>query len=410
MSLLVLKFGAASVADIEGLKNAASKVAQEVRLGHKVVVVVSAAAGDTDKLMTTCRRVSPRPNPREYDAIVATGEQISAGYMALALEQRGLNARSWQGWQLPIRTNSAYGKAQILDIDTSALRARLEEGEVAVLAGFQGLAKDNSITTLGQGGTDLTAIAIAASLKADRCDIYTKTAGVHTAKPQLVSRATRLKRISYKEILELSALGVTGLTTRALKIALQHNVPIQILAAFGNDIGSDLPGTLITSEDQIMETKPVTGIAHSRDIARITIKEIQDRPGSAAQVFGALSRAGLNIDMIVQPIATGGKTTELTIAIAEEDLPRALQALEDDKDEIKFSALEAEKNVAKISLVGSGMRGRSNVAALAFRTLAEKNINIELIETSEISLTILIAEDYLELALRTLHTAFELDS
>lgn len=409
VSLIVAKFGGASFCDIESLKNAASKMTQEVRCGNRIVVVVGAPAGKTDELGMLCKRVSPRPNPREYDAVLATGEQIWAGLMALALEQRGLNARSWTGWQVPIQTNADYNKAQILDIDPTALKERLDEGEIAVLTGFQGVAKDGSLTTLGRGGADISAVALAAALKADRCDIYTDKTGIYTAPPALVSRARHLSRVSYEEMLELSSLGAKVMNPRAIGIAMRYGLSLQILSAFGNAIGSDLPGTLITKEDFSMDNNPVTGIACVRDIARVTLHRVSDRPGTAAKIFGALARADLNIDMIVQSASAENGLTDITFTVNEKEANRAIEVLEDEKETIGFSLLQTDRNVAKISIVGSGMRTRSGIAARLFQTLAEKNINVLVVETSEINVSVLVAEEYLELALRLLHTAFNLD-
>lgn len=409
MGLIVAKFGGASFCDVESLKNAASKMAQEVRAGNRVAVVVGAPTGKTDELGTLCKRVSPRPNPREYDAVISTGEQVWAGLMALALEQRGLNARSWTGWQVPIKTNANYAKAQILDIDPTALKERLEEGEIAVLAGFQGVAKDGSVTTLGRGGADISAVAVAAALKADRCDIYTDKTGIYTAPPALVSRARQLERVSYEEMLELASLGAKVMNPHAIGIAMRYGLSLQILSAFGNAVGSGLPGTLITKEALAMDNNPVTGIACVRDISRVTLHRVSDRPGTAARIFGALARADLNIGMIVQSAAAEDGLTDITFTVNEKEASRALEILEEEKEAIGFAFLQTDRNVAKISIVGSGMRARPGIAALLFQTLAEKNINVQVVETSEINVSVLIAEEYLELALRILHTAFKLD-
>lgn len=410
MSLLVVKFGGTSVGDIERIKNAAGKVAQEVRRGHKVVVVVSAMAGVTDQLIGFCRGVNPRHNPREHDSVVSTGEQVSSGLMALALEQRGLNARSWLGWQLPMVTDADYNKARILNIDVTRLKERLEKGEVAVLAGFQGVTEDRmNITTLGRGGSDTSAVALAAALKADRCDIYTDVDGVYTADPRIVTRARRLSRVSYEEMLELASLGAKVLQTRSVEMGLRYRVPVQVLSTFDNAVGSDLPGTLVTNEDSSMENSPVTGIAHSLGDAKITLVNVPDKPGIAALVFGALARAGINVGMIVQTASDNGATTDVTFTVGRSDQDRASEIMNAEKSKIGFLSIQADKNVAKISLVGLGMRSRPGVAALMFETLAAKNINIQVVETSEINISVLIAEEYLELALRSLHTAFGLD-
>jgi len=410
MSLLVVKFGGTSVGDIERIKNAAGKVAAEAKLGHKIVVVVSAMAGVTDQLINHCRSITPRPNPREHDAVVATGEQVTAGLMALALEQRGLNARSWQGWQVPLRTDSMHNKARILDINTETLEKHLEKGEIAVLAGFQGVTERGSITTLGRGGSDTSAVALAAALKADRCDIYTDVDGVYTSDPRIVSKARKLPLIAYEEMLELASLGAKVLQTRSVEMALRYRVPLQVLSTFSNAIGSEYPGTLVTDEEKLMEKKVVTGVTIAANEAKITLSKVEDRPGVAAAIFGSLARAGINVDMIVQTSSDDGKTTDITFTVARSDLDRARQVLETERKKIKYAALINDSNVVKISLVGVGMRSHPGVAAKMFETLAGKNINIQAIETSEISISVLIDEEYAELAMRTLHSAFDLDA
>ena len=410
MSLLVLKFGGTSVGDVERIKNAASKVAAEVKLGHKVAVVVSAMAGVTDQLLGYCRSVTPHPNLREQDAVTATGEQITAGLMAMALEQRGLNARSWQGWQVPLRTDSRYNKARIVDINAAALRRHIDQGEIAVMAGFQGVSDDGSITTLGRGGSDTSAVALAAALKADRCDIYTDVDGVYTTDPRIVTKAQKLRHISYDEMLELASLGAKVLQTRSVEMAMRHRVKVQVLSTFANGIGSDLPGTLVTDEEENMEQQSVTGVAYSLNEAKLTLAHVADRPGVAATVFGALARAGVNVDMIVQTASSDGKTTDITFTTGKTDLDRALQVLGSEREKIGHKEILTDKSVVKISLVGLGMRSHPGVAALMFETLAAKNINIHAIETSEISISVLIAEEYAELALRALHTAYNLDA
>jgi aspartate kinase len=405
-----MKFGGTSVGDIERIKNAASKVAAEVKLGNKVAVVVSAMAGVTDQLITYCRSITPRPNPREHDAVVATGEQVSAGLMALALEQRGLNARSWQGWQVPLRTDSVHNKARIRDINATLLRQHIESGEVAVLAGFQGVSETGNITTLGRGGSDTSAVALAAALKADRCDIYTDVDGVYTSDPRIVSKAQKLAIVAYEEMLEMASLGAKVLQTRSVEMALRFRVPVQVLSTFGNAVGSEMPGTLVTDEEHKMEQKVVTGVAMAANEAKVTLSKVADRPGVAAAVFGALSRSGINVDMIVQTSSDDGSTTDITFTVARSDLDRAQQILETEHKTIDYKNLLADNSVVKISLVGVGMRSHPGVAALMFKTLAEKSINIQAIETSEISVSVLIAEEYAELAMRSLHTAFELDA
>ncbi|MDX9688864.1 MAG: aspartate kinase [Proteobacteria bacterium] len=409
MSLIVVKFGGTSVGNVDRIKNAASKVAQEIRRGNKVAVVVSAMAGVTDQLLDYCHNVAPHPNRREVDAVVATGEQVNAGLMALALEQRGINARSWHGWQVAIKTDSNHTRARILNIDTEAMRKQLDKGEVAVVAGFQGVTEDGRITTLGRGGSDTSAVALAAALKADRCDIYTDVDGVYTADPRIVTKAKKLSIISYEEMLELAGLGAKVLQTRSVEMSLRYRMPIQVLSTFENQVGSELPGTLVTNEDLTMENNPVTGIAHSIADARLTIVDVSDVPGVAASIFTALSNAGINVGVIAQTASSDGKTTDINCTVGRVDMERAIAALESEKENIGFKNLLADKNIAKISLVGLGMRTRPGIAAMMFQTLADKGINIQLIETSEINISVLIADEYLELALRALHTAFGLD-
>jgi aspartate kinase len=409
MALIVMKFGGTSVGDIERIKNAAAKVAAEAKKGHKIAVVVSAMAGVTDQLIGYCRAITPRTNPREHDAVVSTGEQITSGLMAIALEQRGLNARSFQGWQVPIHTDSQHMKARILDINASGVRARMDLGEIVVLAGFQGIAEDGSITTLGRGGSDTSAVALAAALKADRCDIYTDVDGVYTTDPRIVNKARKLLRVSYEEMLELASLGAKVLQTRSVEMAMRYRVPVQVLSTFGNAVGSELPGTLVTDEDETMEQKTVTGIAYSLNEAKVTLTSVPDRPGVAACVFTALAQAGINVDMIVQTSSTDDRVTDITFTVSRPDVERTYQILMSEQDKIGHNAVATDKGVVKISLVGFGMRSHPGVAALMFETLAKKNINIQVVETSEINISVLIAEDYAELALRALHTAYGLD-
>ncbi|MDD3287624.1 MAG: aspartate kinase [Alphaproteobacteria bacterium] len=408
MALFVLKFGGTSVKDIERIKNAASKVAAEAKLGHKIAVVVSAMAGVTDKMIEYCNGISPVHDMREHDAVVSTGEQVTAGLMAMALQQRGLNARSWMGWQIPLCTDSNHNKARITDINAASLRDRIEQGEIAVIAGFQGISEDQSITTLGRGGSDTSAVALAAALKADRCDIYTDVDGVYTTDPRITSKAHKLKRISYDEMLELASLGAKVLQTRSVEMAMRHGVSVQVLSTFTNAIGSEYPGTLVTNEETTMEQRTVTGIAYSLNGAKITLIDVADTPGVAAIIFGALARAGINVDMIVQTSSESG-TTSITFTVEKNDLDRSLHILESERPKIKYTNLLADKDIAKISLVGLGMKSNPGIAAKMFETMAEKKINIQAIETSEISISVLISEEYTELAVRALHSAYGLD-
>lgn len=409
MALLVLKFGGTSVGDVERIKNAAAKVAAEVQRGHKVAVVVSAMAGVTDQLIGYCRAIAPHHDMREHDAVVATGEQVTAGLMAMALQQRGLNARSWQGWQVPLRTDSSHSKARILDINAAALRDRIQEGEIGVMAGFQGVSEDGSVTTLGRGGSDTSAVALAVALQADRCDIYTDVDGVYTTDPRIVAKARKMPRIAYEEMLELASLGAKVLQTRSVEMAMRYRMPVQVLSTFANAVGSELPGTLVTDGDDTMEQSIVTGIAYTRDEAKITLAKLADKPGVAAAVFAPLARAGINVDMIVQTASDDGQVTDITFTVVKGDYDRTRKVLESEQDKIGYGKLLADTNVTKISLVGVGMRSHAGVAATMFETLAEKKINIQVIETSEISTSVLISEEYTELALRALHTAYGLD-
>jgi len=410
MSLLVLKFGGTSVGDVERIKNAAAKVEAEVRRGHKVAVVVSAMAGVTDQLIGYCRSVSPHHDPREHDAVVSTGENITAGLMAMALKQRGLNARSWQGWQIPLKTDSTHSKARISDIKADDFRTRVQNGEIGVMAGFQGVTQEGSITTLGRGGSDTSAVALAIALKAERCDIYTDVDGVYTTDPRIDSKASKIAKISYEEMLEMASRGAKVLQTRSVEMAMRYRMPVQVLSTFANAVGSELPGTLVTDGDNAMEENLVTGIAYTRDQAKVTLVKVADQPGVAAAIFGPLSRAGINIDMIVQTASDDGKATDITFTISKNDMERAKQVLEAERPRVKFDHIAASAGVVKISLVGGGMRSHAGVAATMFETLAEKKINIQAIETSEIVLGVLIAEEYAELALRALHTAYGLDA
>jgi aspartate kinase len=404
-----MKFGGTSVGDIERIKNAAGKVAAEVQKGHKVAVVVSAMAGVTDQLITYCRGISPIHDPREHDAVVATGEQVTAGLMAMALQQRGLNARSWQGWQVPLRTDSTHSKARIIDIDACAFRKRIEDGEIGVMAGFQGISDNERITTLGRGGSDTSAVALAVALKADRCDIYTDVDGVYTTDPRIVPKARKLHRVGYEEMLEMASLGAKVLQTRSVEMAMRYRMPVQVLSTFENAVGSELPGTLVTDGEEIMEQNVVTGIAYTRDAAKITLVQVADRPGVAAAVFGPLARAGIIVDMIVQTASDETQLTDITFTVSKPDLDRAKQVLEGEKQKIGFSKILSASDVTKVSLIGAGMNSHPGVAALMFETLADKKINIQVIETSEINLSVLISEEYTELAIRALHTAYGLD-
>jgi aspartate kinase len=401
-----MKFGGTSVANLDRIRHVAGIVKREVDAGNQVAVVVSAMAGETDKLVGWTAALSPLHDAREYDAVVATGEQVTAGLLAVALGALGVSARSWLGWQIPVRTSAMHGSARIESIDASFLNERLAQGQVAVVAGFQGLASDNRITTLGRGGSDTSAVAVAAAIEADRCDIYTDVDGVYTTDPRIVSKAHRLERIAFEEMLEMASLGAKVLQTRSVEIAMLYRVPVRVLSTFDPDAG----GTLLCDEDDIVEKKPVTGIAYSRDEAKITLHKIPDRPGIAAAIFGPLADAGVNVDMIVQNVSEDGRKTDLTFTVARSELARALAAIEKAAPVIGYRDLTHDTNVAKISIIGIGMRAHPGVAQTMFRTLSDKGINIQVISTSEIKVSVLIAEEYVELAVRALHSAYELDA
>ena len=408
MSRIVMKFGGTSVADLDRIRNVARRVQREVEAGHEVAIVVSAMAGATNQLVGWCQALAPLHDAREYDAVVATGELVTAGLVAIALQDIGVDARSWQGWQIPLRTDGAHGRARIDGIDGALLIARMQSGQVPVVAGFQGIGPDNRVTTLGRGGSDTSAVALAAALGADRCDIYTDVDGIYTTDPRIVPRARKLLRITYEEMLELASVGAKVLQTRSVELAMKERVRIQVLSSFADADGGDLPGSLVVDEDEIVEKEIVAGIAYSRDEAKVTVKRVPDRPGIAAGIFGPLSEAGINVDMIVQNVSDDG-TTDMTFTLSRTDLPRAQAKLAEQQAAIGYSELVADPHVAKISVVGVGMRSHAGVAATMFRTLAEKSINIQVISTSEIKVSVLIGADYTELAVRALHTAYGLD-
>ncbi|MFC3225627.1 aspartate kinase [Marinibaculum pumilum] len=411
MACLVVKFGGTSVGSVERIRKSAEKVARELKAGHQVAVVVSAMAGETNRLVDLCQQVAPMHDAREYDAVVATGEQVSAGLFAMTLQAAGIHARSWQGWQLPLRTDRAHGAARILEIETGLLRERMAEGQVPVITGFQGLAPDNRTATLGRGGSDTSAVAVAAALNADRCDIYTDVDGVYTADPRIVPAARRLEKVTYEEMLELASLGAKVLQTRSVELAMKYQVPLQVLSSMQEDaVGSDLPGTMVVDEDEGMEEQVVSGVTYDTNAAKITLVRVSDRPGVAAGIFVPLADAGINVDMIVQSVSDDGKATDLTFTVPRADLARATEILQKLSGEIGFARLLPASDVVKISVVGVGMRSHAGVAASMFRTLAEKGINIQAITTSEIKVSVLVPQDYTELAVRSLHQAFGLDA
>jgi aspartate kinase len=362
-------------------------------------------SGVTNQLVAWVNQVSPLHDAREYDAVVATGEQVTSGLLALALHELGLQARSWMGWQIPLMTDGVHGKARIQRIDTDLMGERMEQGQVAVVAGFQGLGPDNRVTTLGRGGSDTSAVALAAALNADRCDIYTDVDGVYTCDPRIVAKARKLAKITYEEMLEMASLGAKVLQTRSVEMAMNHRVRVQVLSSF-----ADTPGTLVVDEDEIVEKEVVSGIAYSRDEAKITLVKVADKPGVAAAIFGPLASNSINVDMIVQNVSEDGRTTDLTFTVTKADLERAVKTLDQSKAEIGFDKIVPDPNVVKVSVIGVGMRSHAGVALTMFKTLAEKGINIEVISTSEIKISVLIDEQYLELALRALHTAYGLDA
>ncbi|HET8726646.1 MAG TPA: aspartate kinase, partial [Alphaproteobacteria bacterium] len=377
----------------------------EVARGNQVAVVVSAMAGVTNQLVDYCRQVAPLHDAREYDAIVASGEQVTAGLTAMALQELGITARSWLGWQIKIHTDEVHGKARIREIDTTELSRRLDGGEVAVVAGFQGVSPTGRIATLGRGGSDTSAVALAAALNADRCDIYTDVDGVYTCDPRIVRGARKLNKITYEEMLELASQGAKVLQTRSVEMAMKHRVRVQVLSSF-----ADTPGTLVVDEDEIVEQEVVSGIAYSRDEAKITLVQVPDRPGVAASIFGPLAENSVNVDMIVQNVSENGTATDLTFTVGKADLDRAVQVLNSVKEALGFKRLVPDQDVVKISVIGVGMRSHAGVAQRMFKALAENGINIQVISTSEIKISVLVAEKYLELACRALHSAYGLDA
>ncbi len=411
MALLVMKFGGTSVADIECIRNVAEHVHREVKANNQCAVVVSAMAGHTNQLVAWTREASALPDGREYDAVVASGEQITSGLLAIVLQAMGIPARSWQGWQVPIKTDDAHSVARIVDIPAEALRARLAEGEVAVIAGFQGISPAGRIATLGRGGSDTSAVAVAAALGADRCDIYTDVDGVYTTDPRIVPKARRLEKISYEEMLEMASLGAKVLQTRSVELAMVHRVRVQVRSSFDppEAVGEAVPGTLVCDEEEILEQRVVSGIAYAKDEAKVTLLRVADKPGVAARVFGPLAEANINVDMIVQNVSDDGRFTDMTFTVPVSDLDRALGVIERAKQLIGYSDLRGSTDIVKVSVIGIGMRSHAGVAAQMFKALAEKGINIEAISTSEIKISVLIDAAYAELAVRTLHSLYGLD-
>ena len=402
---VVMKFGGTSVANIERIRAVAQRVKREVDAGNEVAVVVSAMSGATNQLVAWCGELSPLYDAREYDVVVASGEQVTCGLMAVALQTIGVNARSWLGWQIPIESDDAHGKARIQTIRTEDMIARFAQGQVAVVAGFQGVGPDKRVTTLGRGGSDTSAVALAAALQADRCDIFTDVDGVYTTDPRIVAKARKLDKISYEEMLEMASVGAKVLQIRSVEMAMKHRVRLQVLSSF-----EDKPGTLVVDEDEIMEQELVSGIAYSRDEAKITLLKVADRPGIAASIFGPLADANINVDMIVQNVSETGDTTDMTFTVSKADFERAKQVIEGQRNQVQFAGMIADSNVVKVSVIGVGMRSHAGIAQRMFKALAEKGINIQVISTSEIKISVLVAEEYTELAVRALHTAYGLDA
>jgi aspartate kinase len=413
-----MKFGGTSLGDVERMQRAARHIRREHDAGHEIAVVVSAMAGETDRLAALARAASPMHDAREYDAIVASGEQVSAGMVAIILQGLGIQARSWQGWQIAFNTSDDHGAARILGIETELLSERLALGQVAVICGFQGIGPDRRVTTLGRGGSDTSAVAVAAALGAQCCDIYTDVDGVYTTDPRIVPSARKLDRISYEEMLEMASLGARVLQTRSVELAMTHGVRLRVRSTFEEPDGrpSDIPafdagiGTLVCDEDEIVEKQIVSGIAYARDEAKVTLLRVADKPGIAAGVFGPLAAAGINVDMIVQNVSHDGKHTDLTFTVPKSDLDRALATIEAARDVIGYERLSGSTDVVKVSIIGIGMRSHAGVAAQMFHTLAERGINIQAITTSEIKVSVLIEAAYAELAVRALHSAYGLDA
>jgi aspartate kinase len=404
MALIVQKFGGTSVADVERIRNVAKRVKRATDSGDLVAVVVSAMAGVTDQLVRWVRELAPQYDAAEYDQVVSTGEQVTVGLLALALQDLGVRGRSYLGWQVPVRTDQAHGKARIEAIDANRLKADMAQGIVPVLAGFQGVGPDGRVTTLGRGGSDTSAVALAAALKADRCDIYTDVDGVYTSDPRIVAKARKLAKITYEEMLEMASLGAKVLQTRSVELGMKYHVPLQVLSS-----SSEAPGTLVVDEDEIVEQELVSGIAYSRDEAKITLLGVPDRPGVATRVFGPLAEANINVDMIVQNVSHDGTLTDMTFTVARTDLERSIAVLDGVKSALSLQRIAADTDVAKISVIGVGMRSHAGIANTMFKALAEKGINIQVISTSEIKISVLIAEEYTELAVRALHSAYGLD-
>ena len=409
MARLVMKFGGTSVANIERIRNVARHVKREVDAGHSVAVVVSAMSGKTNELVGWVQEASPLYDPAEYDAVVASGELVTAGLLAIVLQKMGYSARSWQGWQIPLLTDDAHGSARIAGIEGKNILDGFAKHEIAVVAGFQGIhAETGRVTTLGRGGSDTSAVALAAALSADRCDIYTDVDGVYTTDPRVVPKAQRLDKVSFEEMLEMASMGAKVLQVRSVEVAMVHKVKTYVRSSFDDPADPKL-GTLICDEEDIVEQQVVTGIAFSRDEAQITLRKVADKPGVAAAIFGPLAESNINVDMIIQVVSDDTTTTDITFTVPTAEYKRAMAIIEERKDAIGYGALHGAQDVVKVSAIGVGMRSHTGVAAKAFKALAEKGVNIRAITTSEIKFSVLIDEAYTELAVRTLHTLYGLD-
>jgi aspartate kinase len=404
MALIVQKFGGTSVADLDCIRHVAQRVKTEVDAGNEVAVVVSAMSGATNQLVGWASDIGALHDAREYDTVLATGEQVTVGLLAIALQNIGIDARSWLGWQIPIRSDNVHGAARIDSINGKAILDRLKNGQVAVIAGFQGIGPDGRITTFGRGGSDTSAVAVAAALEADRCDIYTDVDGVYTTDPRIAPKATKLWRITFEEMLEMASSGAKVLQTRSVAMAMRHNVNLQVRSSF-----NDTTGTLVVSEDSVVEQETISGIAYSPNEAKITIIGLPDKPGIAAGVFGALADQQVNVDMIVQSASSATKKTDISFSVGRDDLKKAVDIINKIKVKLEFESVDASPNVAKISVVGTAMRTQPGVAKTMFETLASKGVNMQVISTSEIKISVLIDTEYTELAVRSLHTAYGLD-